>query len=143
MRTIYLLLSILLLGCSQPESKKKEVPVEKGNAPAANTVVASDSMRIPDDLNELYFSIEVIASPESEEGVYEVLVSYGPNDASGQVVMPEAEKLIIPEVRRDTQQFAYVIGFHYGADTSFKDYFLVKADRGRTEMRYLKAYSFK
>ena len=143
MRTIYLLLSILLLGCSQPESTKKEMPVKKGNAPATNTVVASDSIRIPDDLNELYFSIEVIAGPESDKGVYEVLASYGPNDASGQVVMPEAEKLIIPEVRRDTQQFAYIIGFHYGTDTSFKDYFLVKADKGRTEMRYLKAYSFK
>jgi hypothetical protein len=143
MRIIYLLLPILLLGCGQPESKKKEMPVEKSNAPAANTVVAFDSMRIPDDLNKLYFSIEVIAGHESNRGVYEVLVNYGNNDASGQVVMPVAEKLIIPEVRRDTQQFAYIIGFHYGADTSFKDYFLVKADRGRTEMRYLKAYSFK
>ncbi|HTM66848.1 MAG TPA: hypothetical protein VL093_11035 [Flavipsychrobacter sp.] len=143
MRTIYLLLPILLLGCSQPDSKKKEIAVERGHAPAANTVVASDSMRIPDDLNKLYFSIEVIASPESDKGVYEVLVSYGHNDASGQVVMPEADELIVPELRRDTAQFSYIIGFHYGSDTSFKDYFLVKADRGRTEMRYLKAYSFK
>jgi hypothetical protein len=132
-----------LLGCGQPESKKKEMDVARGYVPAANTVVASDSMRIPDDLNELYFTIEVIAGAKSDKGVYEVLVSYGPNDASGQVVMPEADKLIIPEVRRDTQQFAYIIGFHYGADTSFKDYFLVKADKGRTEMKYLKAYSFK
>jgi len=143
MRSIYRLLPILLLGCSQSRPEKKEMPVIKSDAPVANTVVASDSMRIPDNLNELYFSIEVIAGPQSNKGVYEVLVNYGHNDASGQVIMPEAETLIIPEVKRDTQRFAYIIGFHYGSDTSFKDYFLVKADKGQTEMKYLKAYSFK
>jgi len=123
MRTIYLLLSILLLGCGQPESKKKEMDVERGHAPAANTVVASDSMRIPDDLNELYFTIEVIAGAKSDKGVYEVLVSYGSNDASGQVVMPEADKLIIPEVRRDTQQLHTSSAFTMGQIPALKTTF--------------------
>lgn len=112
-------------------------------APAANTVVASYSMRIPDVLNELYFSIEVIATNESAKGVYEVLVKYGHNEASTQITMPDAHTLIVPEVKRSTDMNAFVIGFRYGNDTTFREYYLVNASKEKTEMKYLKAYSFR
>ena len=111
--------------------------------PKPNTVVASDSIRIPDPLNELYYSIEVVATDKSNKGIYEVLVSYGNNDASTQLSMPEADEPIIPEVRRGAEPFTYIIGFHHGTDTNFNDYYQVQASSGQTSMKYIKAYSFK
>lgn len=138
------LLPLLLISCSEPETKQPVQEVSPtAHVPAANTVVASDSMRLPDELNEMYYSVEVVATHQSANGVYEVLVSYGHNDASTQITMPEAETPVIPAVRRGAGPNEYIIGFRHGSDTTFNDYFLVRAGKGRTEMKYLKAYSFK
>lgn len=142
----FLLLAVTIFaGCANSNESDNSGGSNTGTypVPKPNTVVASDSMRIPDALNELYYSIEVIATDRSNKGLYEVLVTYGHNDASGQLSMPEADKPIIPEVRRGSEPFTYIIGFHHGADTSFNDYFLVQAGRGQTSMKYIKAYSFK
>jgi len=142
----YLIFLLPLFACctSNKNEHRNDVSNRTGNSvPKANTVVASDSMRLPDRLNELYYSVQVIATSESSKGVYEVLVTYGNNDASTQLTMPEAETPIIPEVRRGNEPFSYIIGFHHGTDTSFNDYYYIKAERGKTAMKYLKAYSFK
>ena len=144
MKRSSLLFFLFLFSCNDPQPKKNEKDfIPTANIPKPNTVVASDSIRIPDALNELYFSIEVIATDQSANGVYEVLVAYGYNDASTQITMPEADQPIIPEVRKGKEPFSYIIGFRYGKDTSFNDYFLVHAAKNQTVMKYLKAYSFK
>ncbi len=112
-------------------------------APAPNKVVASARQRINDKLNEHYFSVEVISTPKSDKGVYEVLVTYRKYDASTQITMPKADEPIIPEVKKGTAPYSYIIGFHHGSDSSFKEYFLIEAERNSIKMRYLKAYSFK
>ena len=144
MKTYFPILLLLLLACNVPKSPKTtDMDNVAATVPAVNTVVASDSMPIPDELNELYFSVEVIATDKSANGTYEVLVSYGHNDASTQITMPEAEHPITPEIRRGEEPATYILGFHYGADTSFNDYFLIKGGRRTIEMKYLKAYSFR
>lgn len=130
---------LLFSACNEPSSDSS---VATRAIPAANTVVASGSMRIPDALNELYYSIEVVATPQSTQGVYEVLVRYGHNDASTRITMPVSEQPLIPVLRKKPPN-EYIIGFRLPGDTAFKDYFQIRADRGKIGMKYLKAYSFK
>ena len=138
------LVMVLFCFCScldpQPASRTSP-PADTPAAPAPNTVVASDTVHIQDGTFDLYYSIEVIATGRSEQGVYEVLVHYGHNDASTEITMPPAPIPLIPEVRRGDPG-TYIIGFRQGKDSGFHDYFLVRAGHGRTEMKYLKAYSF-
>jgi len=143
LRYVVLLLPFFA-ACDEQQHHQKDSAISAGSmVPKPNTVVASDSIRIPDPLNDLYYSIEVVAGKESNKGVYEVLVTYGHNDASTQLTMPEADKPIIPEVRRGNEPYSYIIGFHYGTDTTFNDYYYVRAGKGKTIMKYMKAYSFK
>lgn len=145
MKKRYFLILPVFISCSSLQEEKPLPPAEAENSsvPAPNTVVASDRQRIPDPLNEQYCSVEVIATERSDKGVYEVLVSYGHNEASSAFTMPDAEPPLIPEIRRDTIAFSYIIGFRHGTDTSFHPYFLVRAKKNQTEMKYIKAYSFR
>ncbi len=134
----------LLSACNEVPEERKSHKRQQGrySVPVTNTVVASDKMRITDDLNELFYTIEVVATPRSDKGEYEVLASYGHNDASARITMPEANPPLLPEIRRGNAPYSYIIGFRREKDTSFKEYFQVQATKGKTEMKYLKAYSF-
>jgi len=137
------LLLLAVLSCSDPQpNQTKDIPTTNFNIPAPNTVVASDSMRIPDALNELYYSIEVVTTSQSRQGVYEVLVQYGYNEASTRITMPASEHPLIPVLKKNAPN-EYIIGFRIPEDNTFKDYFLVRANKGRIEMKYLKAYFIK
>lgn len=135
------LLFTLLIACHAPNDKNAE---QKSliNTSRANRVIASDSMRITDALNELYFSVEIVSTDRSDKGVYEILASYGHHDASTQITMPAAGAPLIPELRRGNASYSYIIGFRYGSDTSFRKYYLIKAEDDKIVMKYLKAYSF-
>lgn len=140
------LISLLLFfaSCHQPEREDTASRSEQQQVrPAPNTVVVSDRMRIADPLNELYFSVEVVTTAEQSKGVYEVLVTYGHNEASTRITMPDADEPLLPKLRRGAAENTYIIGFTHGRDTSFNDYFLIKGDNDKTEMKYIKAYSFR
>lgn len=144
MKYFLLLCSVFFFSCKS-KSVQKTIAVKDStttNLLQTSIVVASDSMPIPNDLNKSYFSVEVIANKEAKNGTYDVLVHYGNNDAATQIRMPKADKIIKPELRRGAAPFSYIIGFHYGSDTTFKDYYLIQSTRNKTEMKYIKAYSF-
>src|SRR4051812_4824610 len=91
---LLILLLALVSGCSgrsgnqgQPAASDNTVSV-----PLSGTVVDADSMLIPDPLNKLYFSVRLVANDNSRKGSYNVIASYGYNDAHGQLTMPDAGK---------------------------------------------------
>lgn len=144
-----LLLLPLLIGIScknSTKSSESDTSATKkfgDGTPPKGTVVAADSMIIPDPLNELYFSVAIVATDESQNGIYDIVARYGYNDAATSITIPDGGgKTITPAIRRANEPFAYHVGFFYGEDTTFNDYFLVSADKGQTKMRYIKSYSF-
>jgi len=138
------ILTLVACGQNARESETdRKAATHEVSVPAANTVVASDSVRIPDALNELYFSVEVIATPETEKGVYEVLVNYGHNEASSQITMPDGDGSLLPKIKKGAVENTFVIGFLQGSDTTFNDYFEISATQKNIKMKYLKAYSFR
>ncbi len=136
---------LLLFSCSQNEKtvgqEEKILSKISGNKLEAGTLISADSMRIPDPLNEQYFTVRLLTTDASDEGTYELQVVYGMNDASTELTFPQGTEPVTPTIKKGKEPFSYVIGFLYGADTTFNDYFLVQSIRNQTKMRYLKAYT--
>lgn len=103
-------------------------------------VVAADSMAVQDDeLNNRQYMIKLTAT--DSPNVYNMNVAFGYNAAQRNITLPDLDGNLKPAVKRDTGEYAYVVGFTYNDDTSFHDYMRVWADSGLIQMRYLKAYS--
>jgi hypothetical protein len=148
MKPVTLLLSLILLSsCSSRNSQSVADNVGKQeawrNTATPGTIVAADSMKVPDPLNEYYFSVKVLASSESDSGKYDLHVAYANNEARTSFALPKGGKeTLLPAVRKGPEPFSYIVGFHKGTDTAFHDYVLVEANKGQTKMKYLKAYFF-
>jgi hypothetical protein len=149
MKFVWLLLPLFLtLSCNNDTRNRNAATSGKNEYgagyPAPGTVVVADSMVIPDPLNELYFSVRVVANEQSQNGIYDVEVRYGYNDAATQISLPRgADKPLRPALKRSEQPFTYIIGFYHGDDPTFYDYFRVSAGKGQTQMKYIKTYSFR
>jgi hypothetical protein len=149
MKFVWLLLPLFLtLSCNNDTRNSNSATSGKNEyaatSAAPGTVLAADSMAIPDPLNELYFSVRILANEQSQNGIYDVVVRYGYNDAATQITLPRgADKPLRPALKKGSEPFTYIIGFYHGEDPAFNDYFLVSAGKGQTEMRYIKTYSFR
>ena len=138
-KPIYSLL-ILLAACNSAGEPEPD-PNPAYTGPSPGTLILSDSSRLPDDLNEQYFKVELTAGDSVHKGTYNVLVSYGWNDAIGSLTFPgNGDPKLRPAIRKASEH-DYIIGFYYDGDTSFHDYFLIRATRHTTEMKYIKAYT--
>ncbi len=141
---LFLLLSA---ACKQPISNGDINYV----APKPGTVVAADSAKaLYDKLNEFRYIVTVTADSNVNYGVYNVIAEYGPNIANGQFTMPHGAEHEMPLIRKGKEANTFIVGFHYGNDTSFYDYYEVTFLRKVNEqavntiaMKYLKSYSFK
>jgi hypothetical protein len=142
-----LLLLLITMSCNNNTKNAESDTSATGKYVGANlpkgSVIAADSVLIPDPLNELYFVVKILTNDQTGDGSYDVQANYGHNEAETQIEMPDGDKLIRPVIRKSLQPFTYTIGFTYGSDTSFNDYFEISSDRGQTRMRYIKSYSFK
>lgn len=143
---------VLLLGaCSQPKAGNDNND-GSWTPPPAGTVVAADSMKVKDPLNDFYFAVKLVSSPANgEEGnmgfVYDVEAHYGPNAANSRITMPKGGNNLRPLLRPDkTKEYTYILGFipgkDYGGSNEFQDYYAISASRGTIEIRALKSYSF-
>ena len=126
---------LFLAAChSSPETVKQQwMP------PVAGTVVANDSMKIKDKLNDFYFAVKLTVSGENKETgidygfVYDVATHYGPNNAVSKITMPRGGKRLQPLLRKDpSNEDTFIIGFipdkDMGGDgKTFKEYYAVKA----------------
>jgi hypothetical protein len=138
---------IVICGCNGRSSQRVSDYVNeeaaKKNAVRPGVIVAADSMKVPDPLNEYYFSVKVTSTEESDSGKYEVSVVYGNNDAKTDIILPRGSREpLTPAIRAGEALSSYIVGFRVGVDTAFHDYVLIRANKGKTEMKYLKAYSF-
>ncbi|MBS1776996.1 MAG: hypothetical protein JSS64_12025 [Bacteroidetes bacterium] len=123
----------ILMSCNNPSSK----PPQSLILPESQLLI-TDSFRIPDQLNTQYFSVTITPKGDNNHGIYQVNVKYGNNDAATEITMPQSDLL---PILRQTYNHSFLIGFKTG-DTTFYPYFLITAERGQTEMKYIKAYSF-
>jgi hypothetical protein len=112
-------------------------------APEAGTVVTQAVTETDDELNHFKFSVFVKAGAMSDKGMYDVLAVYGHDSASGGFTMPQGGEHLKPLIRQSDEPATFIVGFHYGGDTAFYDYYKVSGSRGTISMQYVKAYSFK
>ena len=150
MRYLALPCLILLLFCACGEKQNKETDTKAQEQhvfvpPAQGTVIAADSQRIhqADIAEDLYFSVKVIASDRVKYGTYHVKAEWGYNVAKDAFTLPEGGEYLTPVLRKGDDMYSYIIGFRYGKDSTFYDYYLVRAQRGMIEMKYIKAYAFR
>jgi|GEM_PF-1807623 len=107
------------------------------------SVVAADSVRIPDPLNELFFTVKLLSNEHSQNGTYDVIAAYGHNDAETQITFPPgSSNPIKPAIKKGDDATSFVIGFYETGDTTFHEYFLVQSTKGHTSMKYIRSYSF-
>ncbi|XZF13612.1 hypothetical protein ACTHGU_17665 [Chitinophagaceae bacterium MMS25-I14] len=134
--------SMVLFSCGQKASEHNEET--HFDPPPAGTVIAADSVPVQDALNHFTFSVKVVSNEHSDHyGVYDVKAAYGPNTADGQFTMPKGGEELKPLLRKGKEENTYIIGFHYGTDTAFYEYYEVNGQHGQITMAYLKGYSFK
>jgi len=139
---------LFLVACNASSSSSSDTvqaPVYSAKTLVPGTVILSDSMLIPDPLNKLYFSVKLVSNEFTTQGTYDVQMDYAHNTAAVQITFPrKGTQEIIPKMKKGTRPFSYIIGFNYGVDDpTFYDYYLIEANAGKIETRYLKAYSFK
>jgi hypothetical protein len=112
--------------------------------PAAGTIVAADSMAVTSDpLNHFSFSVKVVATQYSKTGTYDVVAAWGPDVARATFTMPQGAGNLKPILQKGKDPNTYIIGFHYGNDKKFYDYYQISDTNGQIEMKYTKGYSFK
>jgi hypothetical protein len=126
-----------------------ETPTEKlqqavdNNTLAPGTIVAADSMPVVEDkLNDFVFAVRVIAGKKVNKGHYDIEAAYGHNIAQSSFVMPKHDYPLIPVLKRTGEPYTYIIGFYTKDDTTFYDYYQVRAERGTILMIYTKGYRF-
>jgi len=126
------------IGC---ESSNKSAPAAPFPKPGTTMDSASEPVT-EDALNKFMFTVKVIADSSVSKGVYDVDVDFGPNFAEGQFTLPKGGEHFKPAIRKASERYTYIIGFHIPGDTTFYDYFEVTSNRGQTKMQYIKAYTF-
>ena len=140
-----LTIALFLFSCKNEASQKttEETPASYA-PPPPGTILLADSIRIPDNLNERYFIVKLIANEYTGKGTYDVRIFYGHNDASTQITFPHGgTEPILPKMKKGNEPLSYIIGFYYGEeDTTFYEYYEVKGAEGKIETNYLSAYSF-
>ena len=144
---IILTLPLLITSCNNSTknngSETSERKEYNGVQFPEGSVVAADSMRVPDPLNELYFSVKLLSNEHSQNGTYDIVAAYGYNDAATQITFPSgSSNPLRPSIRRGSDALSFIIGFYETGDTTFHDYFLVQSAKGRTTMKYIRSYSF-
>ncbi len=105
------------------------------------TTIVTDSI-LYDRLNNFYFTVAVKTTDRSHKGTYEVTASIGPSIATSNFTMPRGAEDVVPVMRRIKDSTSFIIGFYYGKDTTFYDYYQAKAVMSNIEMKYTKAYRF-
>lgn len=156
MNSTTLLLSLLLFVTSCNSNKSSKAGDQQGawNPPPAGAVVAADSMKIDDPLNEFYFAVSVTVSHENEIAtgdygfVYDVTTHYGPGTMTGQITMPAGGKTLKPLLHKSPQGYRYLIGFIAGEDLggdgkTFQELYSVEGSKETIVIKPLKSYRFR
>lgn len=148
---------ILLLGlsaCGENTPAANAALNTPWNPPALGTLVASDSMRTKDELNEFYFALRLSVSANNENEkrdygfVYDITTHYGPGRLNAKLTMPPGGKSLKPLIRRSKDKDAqYIIGFIIGKELggdgrTFQRYYQVTGSNQLVEIKQLESYRF-
>lgn len=152
MKNIFLLAFIIALfsACNNkptPGNSIAEMPIKPGIPLAPGILIANDSMPVDHDPLKKKFSIAIKTNLQTDSGYYDVLAVYNKDSARGLVRMPTSSVQLTPLLRHGDTANSYVVGFHFGNDTTFHDYFEISLQKDgllkRTiKMEYIKAYTF-
>ena len=113
----------------------------KRNATEPGMLVAADSMPIVEDrLNDLYFSIRLETTEKSDSGEYYLEAAWGYNLAQTNIRYPKGLEDVRPVIRRNHDDYSYIVGFFTKDDSTFHDYYNVSAQQGSIHMKYTKTY---
>lgn len=136
--------TLFLLSCNTDTPQRNTTEAAPASTPPPGTVFLADSMKIPDALNERYFTVKLVANEYTRQGTYDVNIVYGHNNAFTQITFPRGgTKHIIPQMKKGNEPFSFIIGFNYGEDDpTFYEYYWIKGAEEKIETKYLKAYSF-
>ncbi|RYE22757.1 MAG: hypothetical protein EOP51_12430 [Sphingobacteriales bacterium] len=139
-----LILAICIAACNsetkqQAENKKLEQIVK---TQPAGTIIAADSIPY-NKLNNFHFAVTVKTTEASDKGTYAIETTMGHNTAASKFTMPRGAENVVPVMHRVADSTAFIIGFYYGSDTTFYDYYQVNAIMDNIEMKYTKAYRLK
>ena len=145
--SIYLSALFILYSCGPRERAAEETKpptaAKQDPVPPKGTVIAADSIKVADPLNESYFAVRLVAGEYSFRGTYDIKAHYGSGEGNSQITFPRADVPVRPAMRRGDAPESFIIGFYLGDDKKFYDYFLVDGQKNEIKMKYLKAYSFR
>jgi len=140
--------ALAISSCSNTNTTSKNT-IANGTSLIPGSVIAADSEAIKEDnLNDFTFSVKIIADSNSNtKGSYTVQAAYGVDNAEGQLAMPKNAEYLKPLLRKGNEPYTYIVGFKFGNDTTFHDYFEISAarvapQRRAIKMEYIKAYTF-
>ena len=143
-------LSVLLISVvscrSASSSSKTHTTIDTTVQIPEGMIVDSASMPVStgDGLNHFDFTVAIATTGQAKYGIYDIRAAWGPHDAASQFTMPRGGEQLKPIIRKNEKESIFTIGFFFGNDTTFHDYYQVNSDKsGNIEMKYLKGYSFK
>lgn len=141
-----IVISFLLLAACTGNPASKPADIQHFYAPQAGTLIAADSIRTDDRLNETWFAVRIYATDESHIGKYLLRANYGANQAQSEVVYPPLTETLSPVIRKDgSGPYSFIVGFRFKDKDLFNDYLRVQANRiagiqTRIQVQYIKAY---
>lgn len=152
---VYCLFVIGITACNSPQQdeQKPQLEIAEVVKQPVGTVICADSIAIlPQDYSDMAlvtgsgrteFIVRVKTTEHTHKGTYEIDATWGANANNMQFSMPRGAEDAIPVLRRDIQPYSYIIGFYYGDDTAFNDYYSIKGGKEGLNAKYVKAYLFK
>lgn len=134
----YAAMALFVIGCnSSPYNNENHFIPNKGqNIDSLKEMVKEDT------LNKAVFSVKIIADSMGREGVYNVNSVFGENVASSMFTMPKGGEKYKPILKKKSEMYTYIVGFHVPNDTTFYEYYEISANKGSILMRYVKSYTF-
>lgn len=154
LRAAIFLITIYIAGCNEPNSKQPELTVEEAVKKPVGLVIASDSMKIAStdlsslrladiDEKETYFKVAIKTTNYSHKGRYEIATSWYDREMNLQFSMPRGAEDVMPVLVKMPEPYSFLVGFYYGKDTTFYDYYSIKGSLNGVNAGYTKAYSFR
>lgn len=106
---------IILSACNGHPSKQADGTAEVENipTPAPGTIVAEDSMPVPDALNDLQFSVKVAANEYTSRGTYTIRISYSSSREDSTMFTLPKGGANLPVFLKKGDEYSYIIGFTY------------------------------
>lgn len=141
---LFILQSIVVSSCKETGKPEHDGSVAATTSPITyKEGMLIDSYQekiVEDELNDLSFSVKLLADSLSESGDFALKIIYAHTEGESRLKLPYQMLDGRPALRKGAVPYQVVAGFYQGADTTFHEMVLITGSPERVSIEQIKAY---